>query len=44
MEFSIEKNIEPRNGNPKRIENDDDSIDEVIPSNGVTNTLACASE
>jgi hypothetical protein len=39
VKFSIENKFEAQ-----KAENDDNSINEVIPSDGVTNTLACASE
>jgi hypothetical protein len=44
VKFSIKEKKWTQERQSKRTENDDNPIDEVIPSNGVTNTLACASE
>jgi len=42
VKFSIEKKVEPKKGKLKRTKDNQHSINEVIPNDGVTNTPACA--
>jgi hypothetical protein len=42
VKFSIEKKVEPKKGKLKRTKDNQHSINEVVPNDGVTNTPACA--